>query len=659
MKKQIESIQLQEIFYIDKYYTLHWGLDVKTNVPVVVRSIDRQACASIQNLESIIQDEVKTLRQNPSRSIIHVQQIIATSKHFYLIYEHCSLGLLEKELKQKNFFPEPVAISLLEQIMDAYDSLLKASIVAKSLRLDSFLLSDNNIIKLFDVGLVRNMEKFDDASLQPSNKLLLSLAPELFLHKVADYKSDLWCIGLIFYQLLFGTMPWPGSTPQEYFKYVCSGNGFLLDPKFQKVSSDTLDFLIKTLALDPAKRADWATLRSHRIFSVQKKSQFIVRESELKDELKVNPDSWQAQSIFFTSDPLVSQVDLSTHLRSNFGRKSKAPDKKLTPGKNFDLEMIEEVEDEDMKKSMQSLKSTVITENDPADQKRLFKRSETIHENPSSNTLNSSTILGKTSMRPEPSNIKMYSSVADKTSMLEKFEKELNDEKKPPTMTQTFEQYKERILYHLEKYHVYCTAATSACKLFKNDLIIIPCYFLYKKFCHLIEQLYDNLLSKNNILRLPHWNEFVESDIYAALVEIVEDRHTRGCEIFDKVLEDCRKQIKSGLLGIDALQKYINEFHDDVSLPFDTVIYSYLVGVLENKDYSYDDVSNFYITRHIIEIVDCLLMNKLPDIAEDDLFFDLGKYRAILNQSDIKALKEYYNGKRSKLDLLKFNNFSV
>lgn len=675
MKKQVESICLEEVIHVEKYYTLQNGFDVRTNAPVTVRVIDKRSCASVKNLEAIVQEDVSIIRGHLNQSIAHIQEVIATQKNYYIVYEQCRLGLLEKELKQKTFFSEQTAVTLLEQIIDAYDALLKSSIVVRSFRLDSFLLCENDIIKLFDVGLIRNIEKYDEASPQPSTNLLLSLAPEIFVNKTADYRSDIWGIGLIFYQLLFGSMPWAGKTAQEYFRNVCN-LPLNVNTSQQNISNEAVDFLKKTLAADPNKRADWNTLKNHKLFSMRNKSQFVKRQLELREELKTNPDSWQAQSMFFNSDPIVSRLDLPTSLRSSFGKRgSKSKQNSVTDSKasgNDKLQIIKE--DDEMGESQNS--SRFSHESSLKQQDSVFKRSQIT--DPESISLGASTIIGTIQKHDQPP-ASMLSSVMDfnrsnkqanHTNQHENYNKTPNmmqsavvggwqrENAKPQDLRHIFEQYKERILCHVDKYHIFSMTATSACKLFKTDLILIQCYFLYKKFCHLIEKLYDKLLSKENVLRAPHWEAFVESEIYSNILELVEFRHERGCEIFDKLLIDCRNQIKNGNLRLDAFDKYINEYHDDVAQPFDTIMYSYLTGVLENKEFSYDESSAYHITRHKVEVADCLLINKLPDIAEDDLLFDLSKHKAVLSQGSFINMHKYYEDKKSKLELLRFSNFS-
>lgn len=669
MKKQIESIRLEEIIHIDNYYTLHNGTDVRTNLPVTVRSIDRKECAAIANLESIVQEEIKLLREHLSRSIIHVQEIIATQKNIYIVYEACNLGLLEKELKQRSFYDEETAVLLLEQVMDAYDSLLKGNVVVRSFRLDSFLVSENNILKLFDIGLIRNMEKFDQASPQPSKKVLQSLAPEIFLYKTSDYKSDIWGIGLIYYQLLFGQMPWPGETAQDYYRNVCT-RGFTLDPKFQQVSAETLDFLQKTLVVDPNNRASWMTVRNHSLFATAGKSHLSVIETELKEKLRTHPDSWQAKSMMFNADPLVSSTNLRTNLRSSFLARPSSLESIAEDNEMENSQTINSLHQSQMKSSVLSNKG--------------FKRGETIQVQPSSFGM-SSVVMSRPqndmltsmskSVRPQAQTTNYKKIIEETKAQLQSEQQQapnmmqsaivgglkrepVQDRAKVQNLDHVFERYKEKVLFHVEKYYIYSTTATSACKLFKTDLILIQCYFFYKKFCLLLQRLYDRLLSKENFMRLPHWEAFTETEMYFKLTELVAEKHATGCEIFDKLLADCRKQLQNGTLQLDALAKYINEDFEDVNLPFDSLIYSYLKGLLENKQSSYDGVSTYYILKHKIEVADCLLMNKLPDIAEDDLLFDFAKHKAILNHGTLSNMQKYYDDKKSKLELLRYGNFS-
>lgn len=41
------------------------------------------------------------------------------------------------------------------------------------------------------------------------------MAPEMLLNKPYDFKLDIWCLGILLYELIHGYAPFKGKTNQE------------------------------------------------------------------------------------------------------------------------------------------------------------------------------------------------------------------------------------------------------------------------------------------------------------------------------------------------------------------------------------------------------------------------------------------------------------
>jgi serine/threonine protein kinase len=72
------------------------------------------------------------------------------------------------------------------------------------------MISEDNILKVMDFGLARRMS--DMSNLTQSGEIVGTIAylpPERFLGKSGDRSSDLYSVGVLLYELLCGTLPFP------------------------------------------------------------------------------------------------------------------------------------------------------------------------------------------------------------------------------------------------------------------------------------------------------------------------------------------------------------------------------------------------------------------------------------------------------------------
>lgn len=68
-------------------------------------------------------------------------------------------------------------------------------------------------------------------------------------------KADLWSVGVVYYQMLFGKTPFFGYTMPALIRDIKKKVGKLNFPK--KVSQESINLINALLQPDPSKRIDW------------------------------------------------------------------------------------------------------------------------------------------------------------------------------------------------------------------------------------------------------------------------------------------------------------------------------------------------------------------------------------------------------------------
>lgn len=73
----------------------------------------------------------------------------------------------------------------------------------------------------------------------------LYMPPEALLYNQYSYKSDVWALGIIFYELLTGAAPWNAKTEKELANKIMGEGIFRKIP--DSLSVESIDFLTRTL----------------------------------------------------------------------------------------------------------------------------------------------------------------------------------------------------------------------------------------------------------------------------------------------------------------------------------------------------------------------------------------------------------------------------
>lgn len=105
---------------------------------------------------------------------------------------------------------EQQAIIYMKQIVAGYLEIHKKGIIHRDLKPANIFIKDK-LLKIADFGFA---VKAEDA--RKSNKYNIGsplyMPPESLLYNQYSFKSDIWALGIIFYEMLTGSAPWSAKT---------------------------------------------------------------------------------------------------------------------------------------------------------------------------------------------------------------------------------------------------------------------------------------------------------------------------------------------------------------------------------------------------------------------------------------------------------------
>ena len=107
---------------------------------------------------------------------------------------------------------EILANHYLKELVNGYMVLYKKKIIHRDLKPENILLN-NGIIKIGDFGFARFMEGDQDIATKMSIKCSpLYAPPQIMIDQLYSSKCDIWSLGIVYYEMLFGCTPFQGSS---------------------------------------------------------------------------------------------------------------------------------------------------------------------------------------------------------------------------------------------------------------------------------------------------------------------------------------------------------------------------------------------------------------------------------------------------------------
>lgn len=269
----VDSPRMQELGR-GSFAIVYLGYNVAGDkVAIKVISKDINNPKQINNEISIM----NYIKDHPHKNIVKCYDIIEDNRNAYIVMEYCNSGslydLLEKVKHTDNkCLSEIYAKYYFCQIMEGIAFLKRNNIMHRDIKTKNILLHDNKDIKIADFGIaVKSYNMVTDIHSTICGSPL-SMAPEVlygYMNRSSPIKYDdtvdIWSIGIILYQLVYGTNPYNieiGEVEDIHNKIV--KNEIIVSPKQPtgiSLSSECV-YLIKKMLQLSGNRITWDGLFS-------------------------------------------------------------------------------------------------------------------------------------------------------------------------------------------------------------------------------------------------------------------------------------------------------------------------------------------------------------------------------------------------------------
>ncbi len=178
--------------------------------PLIIRFLKNNVIS--KRLEDLIRFriEVNAVSELSHRNIAKIIETGELIEVLYVAMEYFPCVSLEEALKKKSF-PIGQSVDCVRQICSAVECLHENNIIHRDLK-PANVLVDNETVKLAGFGLAHIREFNESIPFDEIKKSFLYLSPEQcgVLKRPIDERSDLYSLGIIFFQLLTGHVPFEG-----------------------------------------------------------------------------------------------------------------------------------------------------------------------------------------------------------------------------------------------------------------------------------------------------------------------------------------------------------------------------------------------------------------------------------------------------------------
>ena len=256
------------------------------NKQYALKSININNLSEKQKLSSL--NEIRILSSLNHPNIIAYKEAFFDSKTrtLNIVMEYAEGGDLHKKIKNnlKNhvYFKEHIIWDWVIQILEGLKYLHDNRIMHRDLKCANIFISKNGILKLGDLN-VSIIAKMGMAKTRTGTPYYCS--PEIWKDLPYDYKSDIWSMGCIIYELCMLRPPFRGTSLKELCLNVIRGHYL---PVINYYSEDLRKIISRMLVVDPKKRATIDEILSSDILRSRISK---ARKNIITDEIKIGNKS--------------------------------------------------------------------------------------------------------------------------------------------------------------------------------------------------------------------------------------------------------------------------------------------------------------------------------------------------------------------------------
>ncbi len=246
-----------------RYRILEQTTSGSTTVTYLVRDLQNNRIANLkmfkpgmrspEDFPRVFQEEIKTLTRIESLHLVPILDYGTTNDGTFIVFEHVEGNSLTELMRQEQRFSLEAAMGLIRQLAQCLADVAPYGIAFGDLHPDNIVITGKGTLRVADFRIGPEIDANDLLSLGYT-PVRHYLAPEVRRQQTPTSKSDIYSLGVMFFEMLAGQVPYPddnstGSCPRR-------GNGSKPSVSaFNAEASEAIDAIIqRCLAENPDER---------------------------------------------------------------------------------------------------------------------------------------------------------------------------------------------------------------------------------------------------------------------------------------------------------------------------------------------------------------------------------------------------------------------
>ena len=264
-KKKIGNYILESKIGEGQFGQIFKSKQINSSSNVAIKVIKKSVYKSNQQLLTQLRREIKIMEKLSHPNLMRLHEFFQSSKNYYLVMDLCPEGDLQGFMTRKKIshFAEAEVLLLMTHIRKGFQQLRDLHILHRDFKLANIFVNRNKLV-IGDFGTSKIFNGMTTTTVGTP----VNMAPEMLKGKPYNHKSDMWSIGVVFYHLLFGEVPFYGFSIGDLLNKISNSAGeALVVPSKNPVCEMVKSVLKGLLEPNQNKRLSWDEFKNHPLFT--------------------------------------------------------------------------------------------------------------------------------------------------------------------------------------------------------------------------------------------------------------------------------------------------------------------------------------------------------------------------------------------------------
>lgn len=240
-----------------------------------------------KNNEEIVRrfkKEATAIANLSNPNVVNVLDVGTQDDINYIVMEYVEGKTLKDIIKEKGALPYEVAISIGIKVAKALECAHKSGIIHRDVKPQNILVNEEGVVKVTDFGIAKSM---DSSTIAHTNSVMGSahyFSPEQAKGTYTDYRTDLYSLGIVLYEMVTGVVPFNGDSPVTVaVKHIQEK---AIPPKNinQNIPNSLNDLIMKAMEKDPVNRYQTAKEIIGDLEKIKKDPNVTISSKSSEDE---------------------------------------------------------------------------------------------------------------------------------------------------------------------------------------------------------------------------------------------------------------------------------------------------------------------------------------------------------------------------------------